>query len=159
MSKATVDLNAYPRLFASANVPDQECHEVWLYLTYYGVNYNFPATELEEDEYSNDEYACSPKSKFAMITEPLEPSQNSQWSFESTTEQILTPKLQRELSNMMVVDEWATTPRLGLLSSTKSSPVKFGNLRSPSIIMEANDEGGDKMDEGNILKLQKGGNI
>ncbi|KAK6355159.1 hypothetical protein TWF696_004279 [Orbilia brochopaga] len=160
MSKAAVDLNVYPRLFGSADVPDQECHEVWLYLTYYGANYNFPAATSEQEHESDEEYACSPRSEFMMIKEPLEASQNSQWSFESVTEQLLTPKIQKNPFHMETVDEWAPTARMGQISSTKSSPLKFGNLKSPSIIMEEEEEEGDQgndINEGNIFGLRKAG--
>ncbi|KAJ6261031.1 hypothetical protein Dda_3696 [Drechslerella dactyloides] len=160
MSKAIVDLSIYPRLFASADVPDQECHEVWLYLTYYGANYNFPAGTSEKEDDDSEPYTCSPMSEFALIKEPLGASQNSQWSFESGTEQILTPKVPKKpLSDMEVVDEWATTPRIDDFASTgllESGQFGYGNLKSPSIMEEeAEAEAENETNEGNVSGLGK----
>ncbi|KAK6544309.1 hypothetical protein TWF694_001009 [Orbilia ellipsospora] len=140
MSKSSANLESFPRLFAGSEIPGLECHQVWLYITWYGYNYNVNKNESEDESGS-----CRDESEFAMITESIESPPHSQWSFETTTDQILTPlRKQSSTKPLLDIDDYAITPRLQELPGSPES-LGVGNKTSPTLIgiEEQNDEEND----------------
>ncbi|KAK6361319.1 hypothetical protein TWF730_005054 [Orbilia blumenaviensis] len=110
-SKLALDITKPPRLFGVGDVPGFDCHQVWLYVTYYGYNYNVKKPESGSD--ASDENLCD-DSELVLIEEPLGKVEDEEaWSNTSGTDQVLTPQEigERARSHLQDdVDSYAKTP-------------------------------------------------
>ncbi|KAF3161706.1 hypothetical protein TWF788_002397 [Orbilia oligospora] len=136
-SKSVADTSTFPRLFGRGDVLGLECHQVWLYLTYYGYNYNYKKDGSKSDNGDSD--ICDNRdnqSEFDFIEEALYHSEDS-GSQTSGTDQVLTPQ---ELGGNNLsqlgeeVDLYADTP---LIDHPKDQDdIGITDLQGPSIVEE-----------------------
>ncbi|KAF3161090.1 hypothetical protein TWF132_000911 [Orbilia oligospora] len=144
-SKSVADTSTFPHLFGRGDVPGLECHQVWLYLTYYGYNYNFKKDGSGSDNGDSD--ICDNrdnKSEFDFIEEALYHLEDS-GSQTSGTDQVLTPQ---ELGGNNLsqlgedVDLYADTP---LIDHPKGQDdIGITDLQGPSIVEENEQSGVEK---------------
>ncbi|KAK6536847.1 hypothetical protein TWF281_001057 [Arthrobotrys megalospora] len=117
-SKPSADTTSFPRLFGTSDVPGLECHQIWLYVNYYGFNYNIKKSGSDKDNGDDSAQSCSNsehESEFALIQEALDKLDSGMSeSGTSGTEQILTPYQSEGKSPLKLedvyVDPYATTP-------------------------------------------------
>ncbi|KAK6503390.1 hypothetical protein TWF481_008410 [Arthrobotrys musiformis] len=137
-SKSSADTSVFPRLFGRGDIPGLECHQVWLYLTYYGYNYNFKKAESDDSDdgsRNDNDYG----SEFALIEEALNHLDDEESGSETSgTDQVLTPLGPGEtLLSGPEVDPDADTPLMDRFEDENNFGI--ADLQDPAII----DEGGE----------------
>ncbi|KAK6520836.1 hypothetical protein TWF506_001079 [Arthrobotrys conoides] len=134
--KLVADITTHPHLFGRGDIPGLECHQVWLYLTYYGFNYNIKKSDSESNNSGNE--ACDNKSEFELFEEPLDDLKNEgSESDSSRTDQVLTPQEPGGDNRSQLgedVDPYADTPLLDQLDD--QDDIGVTDLKNPSIIEE-----------------------